>query len=371
MTSAVIDVNRQTQTLYCIGRWTLAHLQDIKTLLTANSRDFSGSIAINGEQLQQLDSAGALLLHEHMQAWADEGLNVTLDGFQEEHLALLSLVEANEERISQPVEKEHHPWLYCFGKKTAEGLLQTLSLLNFVGEVSLRTLALFIHPKRLRLRILLHQLEIIGFRALNIVGLLSFLIGVVLAYQMGDQLQTYGATLYLADLLGMAQLREFGPLLTAIIVAGRTGSAFTAQLGLMKINQEVDAIKTLGISPLDMLVLPRVLALLIALPLLTVWADVLGIFGGMIMSKALFGLTPADFLQRFQEAISLRIFLLGLVKTPFYAAIIAMVGCYHGLQVSGSATSAGQQTTLSVVRSIFMIILMDGIFSIIFSGFGV
>jgi phospholipid/cholesterol/gamma-HCH transport system permease protein len=185
------------------------------------------------------------------------------------------------------------------------------------------------------------------------------------------QLSHYGANIFVVDLLGIALLREFAPLLTAIIMAGRTGSAYTAQLGTMKLNQEFDALQTMGLSPMHMLVLPKIVALLIALPLLTVVADFVGVLGGMIMAKSMLQVSFIDFLSRFSEVVSLKNYVIGLIKTPVFALLIATIGCYQGFQVHASATSVGQRTTTSVVQSIFAIIAADAAFSILFSYLGI
>jgi phospholipid/cholesterol/gamma-HCH transport system permease protein len=193
------------------------------------------------------------------------------------------------------------------------------------------------------------------------------MIGVVITYQMGLQLKNYGANIFIVDLLGLAILREFGPLLTAIMVAGRTGSAFTAHLGMMKLNQEIDALNTMGVTPGELLLLPRIIGMLIVLPLITVWADIVGVFGGMVMSNNMLGITWYDFLHRFPKVIPLRALLVGLGKTPIFALLIASIGCFQGMQVKEGAASLGQNTTRSVVLSIFFIIVADAIFSVIFS----
>ena len=222
-------------------------------------------------------------------------------------------------------------------------------------------------PGTLRWRPMLYNIRSAGFDALPIVGLLSFLLGVVVAYQGADQLRQYGANIFVADLVGLSMLREFAPLITAIIVAGRSGSAFTAQIGTMSVNEEIDAMLTLGISPLDMLVLPKLLALLVALPLLTVFADLLGVIGGMLMAQTQLGVSIDEFGERFVKAVSVTAYLVGIAKAPVFALIIVMVGCFQGFRTRGGADSVGRQTTRSVVQSIFLVIVGDALFSVAFS----
>ena len=222
-------------------------------------------------------------------------------------------------------------------------------------------------PARLRWRPILFNIRSAGVDALPIVGLLSFLLGIVVAYQGAAQLRQYGANIFVADLVGLSMLREFAPLITAIIIAGRSGSAFAAQIGTMSVTEEIDAMRTVGIAPLEMLVLPKLLALLIVVPLLTVFADLLGVFGGMLMARAQLGVGFDDFLERLVKAVSVTAFLVGICKAPVFAAIIAVVGCFQGFRAKGGADSVGRQTTSSVVQAIFLVIVADALFSIAFS----
>ena len=203
----------------------------------------------------------------------------------------------------------------------------------------------------MRWRMVANGIQVTGYDAMPIVALLSFLIGVVLAYQLGHQLVTYGANIYVVDISAMAILREFAPLITAIIIAGRTGSAYTAQIGTMMLNEEVDAIRTLGLSAQEMLVMPKLMALVISLPLLTVLADMFGIFGSMYMSKVMLDISYTDFIRRFGNVVELKVFFVGMVKTPFFALIISSIGCFHGLQVKGGASSIGYRTTCLLYTS--------------------
>ena len=244
---------------------------------------------------------------------------------------------------------------------------QGAALLAFVGEAALVLASCVAHPKRLRWRPILYNIRSAGFDALPIVGLLSFLLGIVVAYQAADQLRRFGANIFVADLVGLSMLREFAPLMTAIIIAGRSGSAYAAQIGTMAVTEEIDAMRTIGILPMELLVLPKIIALAIALPLLTVFADLLGVFGGMVMAQAQLGVGFGDFLERFTKAVSTTTFLLGVGKAPVFAAIIAVVGCFQGFRTEGGADSVGRQTTRSVVQSIFLVIVADALFSIAFS----
>lgn len=259
------------------------------------------------------------------------------------------------------------PTLESVGKGAASAWEQCFALLSFVGESALALLGWVTHPPRIRWRPILFNLRTAGLDALPIVGLLSFLLGIVVAYQGADQLRQYGANIYVTDLVGLSMLREFAPLMSAIIIAGRSGSAYAAQIGTMQVTQEVDAMRTLGIAPLEMLVLPKLIALLIAMPLLTVFADVLGVAGGMLMARAQLGISFSAFLDRFPHAVSTTSYMVGIGKAPVFAVIISVIGCFQGFRTKGGADSVGRQTTRAVVQSIFLVILADALFSIAFS----
>ena len=253
------------------------------------------------------------------------------------------------------------------GKATVVAFQQLLEILSFVGELAVALAKSVLQPHRIRWKPILFNIRSAGFDALPIVGLLSFLLGIVVAYQGAGQLRQYGANIFVADLVGLSMLREFAPLMTAIIVAGRSGSAYAAQIGTMMVTEEIDAMRTLGISPQELLVLPKVIALIIALPLLTFFADVLGVFGGMLMAQQQLDVGFAEFLGRFVKAVSPTAFMIGIGKAPVFAVIIAMVGCFQGYRTKGGADSVGRQTTRSVVQAIFLVIVADALFSVAFS----
>jgi phospholipid/cholesterol/gamma-HCH transport system permease protein len=245
-------------------------------------------------------------------------------------------------------------------------------MLGFLGRITVETTEAVLSPRReLPVPAFVRQVEETGITALPIVGLLAFLIGVVLAYQGADQLRRFGAEIFTVDLLGVGFLRELGGLVTAIIVAGRSGSAFTAYIGTMRVNEEIDAMETMGLNIAEILVLPRVLGLMVALPLLTFYADVVGLIGGMVMCYFDLHITVPVFLRELQQAITIKTLLVGLIKAPIFAFLIALVGCFEGLRVERNAESVGRLTTRSVVESIFLIITFDAAFSVFFSILGI
>ena len=361
------------QELALSGYWTARGIGAIEPELDALSVPSRSELAVDGARIEALDTAGAWVLQKLLLRLRDEGIVVSIRGLRPEFSRLL---EAVTEHVTVPVNRtapaagQPQPFraaLARIGCSAAAAFEQTVALLGFVGECAEALAGSVAHPARLRWRPILYNIRSAGFDALLIVGLMSFLLGIVVAYQGADQLRQYGANIFVADLVGLSMLREFAPLITAIIIAGRSGSAYTAQIGTMSVTEEIDAMRTLGIAPLDMLVLPKIFALLIALPLLTVFADVLGVFGGMSMARTQLGVGFGDFLDRLVKAVSITSYLIGICKAPVFAAIIAVVGCFQGFRTKGGADSVGRQTTHSVVQSIFLVIVADALFSIAFS----
>ncbi len=357
-------------TARCAGTWTVLNLEPVETAAAGMSWPASGVIEFDVSGVTRMDTAGAWLLARTVRGLEAAGRTVSLHGVPAHAEPLLALVG---ERPPAPQgEPFRAPGFFeQVGRNTVGHLRQNLGFLAFIGELALAAGAQLRRPLRIRWRALLHELEAAGCNALPIVGLLSFLLGVVIAYQGGVQLRYYGANIYIVDLVGLSMLRELAPLITAIIVAGRTGSAFAAEIGTMQVTEEVDALRTMGIYPMELLVLPKLLALIVALPLLTVYADVLGVAGGMVMSGSLLGVPAAAFLDRFPEAVGLKSYLIGIGKAPVFAAVIAAVGCYQGFRVQASAESVGRQTTVSVVQAIFLVIVVDAAFSVVFSWLGI
>lgn len=246
-----------------------------------------------------------------------------------------------------------------------------LSFLEFFGMTLHRLVGSLLRPWRLRPASLVSQMQSVGLQAVPIVALMGFLIGVVLAFQGAAQLQQFGAEVFVVELISISILRELGILLTAIIVAGRSGSAFTASIGSMKVQEEIDAMRTLGLDPMEVLVVPRVLALLIMLPILGFVANMAGLIGGGLMSWISLNVSPQMFVTRLFDTTSVWNVLIGMIKAPFFAVVIGVVACWQGMQVRGSADSVGQKTTASVVQGIFLVIMLDALFSIFFAELGV
>jgi len=351
----------------CVGAWTVHGVARLEGRLAALRWPQAAEITIDGAAVSAMDTAGAWLLQRAVRALEGAGCKVVLHGLSPQHEALVAMVRARAAEVATVPTAAAPRLLERTGLLAWQHALQVAGMLTFIGEAAVVGLRSLRHPSRLRWRPVLHNLHGAGFNALPIVGLLSFLMGTVIAYQGAEQLRRYGANIFIADLVGLSMLRELAPLLTAIIVAGRSGSAYAAQIGTMKVTEEIDALRTIGIVPTELLVLPKILALIIALPLLTVYADMMSIFGGMVMARAQLGVNFEDFIDRFGDAVRLSSYLTGIGKAPVFAAIIAVVGCFQGFQVQGGADSVGRQTTVSVVQAIFLVIVADAIFSVVFS----
>jgi phospholipid/cholesterol/gamma-HCH transport system permease protein len=370
-TPASIDLRSEQNKIICQGNWSATNMGSLESQLARLSQSIVNDVELDGSRITALDSAGALVLLRTAETLRKAGRSVKITGLQAEYAGLVSLIQAQEIDQLQPEKPPELSLLEQIGKTNVVRVQEITGYVSFVGELFSVLAGVILRPSRLRIKELLFNIQDAGFNALPIIGLLSFLIGVVIAYQSGVQLQNYGANIYVVDLISLSMTRELAPLMTAILVAGRTGSAYTAKIGTMKVREEIDAITVLGFSTMELLVLPKLLGLIIVVPMLTFYADILGIFGGLVMANSMLGVSTAAFLHRLPEALSLSSYLVGLSKSPVFAAIIATVGCYQGFMVAGSAESVGRHTTISVVQAIFLVIITDAMFSIVFSWMGI
>jgi phospholipid/cholesterol/gamma-HCH transport system permease protein len=331
------------------------------------------SVVIDLTAVEALDTGGAWLLTTLIARLEGEGVHVALHGATEAQMALIETVTKslpNKEDIAGP-RRGLLAWLERIGRHTTNNVRGFAELLGFFGLVIARLGNTLRHPGRLRLTSLVHHMQEVGFNAVPIVALMAFLIGVVLAFQGSAQLRQFGAEVFVVNMIAISILRELGILLTSIIVAGRSGSAFTAAIGSMKLREEIDAMRTLGLDPIEVLVLPRVIALLLMLPVLGFIANLTGLIGGALMSWIELGVSPGMFVTRLYETTGIWHLAIGMIKAPFFAVIIGVIGCFEGMRVEGSAESVGRLTTTSVVLSIFFVIVADAIFSIFFAELGV
>lgn len=360
----------QGTTAVCSGNWTVLRLAQLETRLK-RTRWPPGPIRIELGGVERMDTGGAWVLQRLLAALEHKQHQVELCGLSPEAAGLLELVQGTEMKAEAVPRRAQRRMLEELGRGGVKVTLRGIGLLAFIGEIGAAWLRQIRHPGRIRWKEIAQSLGEAGHKALGIVGLLAFLLGVVIAYQGGVQLRQYGASLFIADLVGLSMVRELAPMITAIIVAGRTGSAYTAQIGTMQVTEEVDALRSMGIPPMDLLVLPKLLALIIAVPLLTVFADIMGVLGGMVMSSVQLDIAFSTYIDRLGVAVSADSYLVGLGKAPVFAAIIATIGCYQGFQVVGSAESVGRRTTVSVVQSILAVIVVDAAFSVALSRMGI
>src|SRR6476646_681976 len=364
----------QSLRLVAEGEWTTRDVAALDEQLRAVDLGDVAQADIDGSALERIDSAGTWLLVRTKREWESMGKRVGPIVLPHMYDSLLHTVE--HEHTAPPVVIHNRHTLAAFvrrvGVGTVHGVFQGAGILSYVGRVTLEWLEAIYHPRgNLRVAAIVHQVEETGINALPIVGLLAFLIGIVLAYQGADQLKRFGAEIFTINLLGVGVLREIGGLITAIIVAGRSGSAFTAHIGTMRVNEEIDAMQTMGLNTVDSLVLPRILGLVIALPLLTFYADIMALVGGAVMCYFQLNITIPVFLRQLDDAVTVNTMMVGLIKAPVFAFVIALVGCYEGFQVERNAASVGLLTTRAVVESIFLVIVLDAAFSIMFSVLGI
>ena len=322
--------------------------------------------------INDFDTHGIMLILHHIKRIEALGCSISNLGQNDHFAKLFAIVETHfPQEIIKPA-----PTFLLFdyfeniGKMILEGQKTLFSFFSFTGELFHFILKAFSNPLTIRVKATLYHIENSGAGAIPIIFLTSFLIGIVIAYQGATQLEKFGANIFIVEMVTISAVRELAPLLTAIVVAGRSASAYTAQIGVMKITDEVDAMRSMGFSPWDFLVLPRLFALLISLPLLVFFADVVSTFGGMVIASTKLGVSFPEFIDRVQETVALKHFVIGLVKAPIFGAIIATIGCFRGFQIDSSTESVGKYTTISVVNAIFWVIAMDALISVLLTEMG-
>lgn len=372
--SVLLETSTSPAQLRIAGDWTLVHYHALKQQTDALSASFGPATEVDMSALGALDTAGASLLVELLGVQRLRLLAVQAPDLPESSRALMQTIQSALSDYCQPVKDPEvavgTQLLARIGSSVEVIWNDTLQLLGFVGLILQTLVSTMFRPKRWRTTSVVAHIEQIGLDAAPIVALLTFMVGAVVAFLGATVLKAFGATIFTVDLIGFSFLREFAVLLTAILLAGRTASAFTAQIGSMKANEELDALRTLGLSPTEFLVLPRVIALLISLPMLTFLAMICGIVGGGVVCALSLGISPAMFLSLMQADIGVQHFLVGIVKAPIFAFFIAAIGCLEGFKVEGSAESVGAHTTSSVVQSIFVVIVLDALAAMFFMELG-
>ena len=357
------------------GNWTKEGLLELSGKLRKCCREHRDiSIQWDMSEIGELDSAGMVLFIHYYDRLIAANYSIELLGMKDDHRKMYELLrrytsgETNEKpgltlHLLKPFQ--------AIGRASVDIVKDAASFLAFIGESFVSLLQSLRHPGTIRFAAIVKNIENAGVRAMPIIALTSFLIGVVIAYQGAVQLEKFGANIFIVEMIGISITRELAPLITAIVVAGRTGSSFTAQIGVMKITEEIDAMRTMGFDPHCFLVHPRIIALMIVLPLLIFFADLIGIAAGMLIANIHLHLSYAEFINRLQDVLEIKHVWIGLIKGPFFACLIAMVGCYRGFQVSKNTESIGQYTTISVVNAIFLVIACDALFSVLLTELGI
>lgn len=356
-----IDLSRHLVVMR--GEWSVFHADVIRKILRQNKKVLSSAtFTADLSQVSVLDTVGAWLIRQYL------GRHTNDWHMTEQQKKLLDFLPSE---APKRLAVSDTPYLVRaltrLGERTADGLAFAYGLTAFCGLIFCRLLTNLRHPSEFRPAAISRHIYETGIAALPIIGLLAFLMSTVVSYQGAIQLQKFGADIFTIDLTVISMLREMAPLVTAIMVAGRSGSAFAAEIGVMRLRKETDALESMGLDPISLLVLPRLLALLLTLPLLTFFADIVGIAGGALMSYSLIDIPPEQYIARVAETATPTMFMVGMIKAPVFAMIIATICTYHGMKVTGSAESVGRVTTVSVVQTIFMVIFADAIFSIIFA----
>jgi phospholipid/cholesterol/gamma-HCH transport system permease protein len=356
------------------GSWTADVAAKLEPLIqTAEAtRARARAVLIDMSRVERLDTYGAWLLERMLRAFRTAGCQIRVRGLSDHYDALIAelqqanLTPAGESKRSSGVAAA----LGRIGRAIAGICGDLVQFARMFGEMILVTLRLAARPHSFRLTSTVHHLERVGWGAVPIVLLITFLIGCILAQQGIFHFRRFGADVYVVDMVSVLVLREVGVIIVAVMMAGRSGSAYTAELGSMKMREEIDALRTMGFDPIEVLVLPRIAALIIAVPILTFLGSMAAIYGGALVAWAYGGINPDVFLSRLKEAISIDTFEVGMIKTPFMALVIGIIACVEGFNVEGSAESLGLHTTASVVKAIFLVIVLDGLFAMFFAAIG-
>ncbi|MBD3790775.1 MAG: ABC transporter permease [Campylobacterales bacterium] len=357
-----LEKNQNRLTLKAEGEWTLLSVPEIERILEQITYELP--ITWDVSAVSEFDSAGVLLFSEYFKAFS-EHTPVEVVGYSENQKEMYDLLKEEEHVVIEPPKEDSI--LETLGKNTVNFLIDTKEFIEFFGHVFYTLFLTLMNPKELRIKEVVYHIHKAGFNALIIIALTSFLVGMVIAYQGAVQLAKFGADIFIVDTVAISITRELGPMITAIVIAGRSGSSYTAEIGAMKITEEIAAMRTMGFDPYAFLVLPRIIAMMVALPLLIFFSDIVGIFGGMVASGMQLGISMTQFIDRLYEVLEVKHYILGMIKGPVFAFLIASVGAFRGFQVSHNTESIGLHTTASVVNGIFLVIAFDALFSVIYT----
>jgi len=331
-------------------------------------------VKIDCAGLISLDYAGALILADLSASFCEKNSSILVIGMNSNFKSLMLFARKNLRQKSQVVEIKENFFvapIIKIGKNIIDSINSFIYFLSFLGESCLQFFRILSTPWKFRYKATAVHIEKSGALAIPIVALTSFLVGIVIAYQSAEQLAKFGANIFIVDMVSISMFREIAPLITAIVIAGRSASSYTAEIGTMKITQEIDAMRSMGFEPIVFLVFPRIFALIIAMPLIVFFADMVGIMGGMIVAKFNLGISYSEFIFRVRDVVATKQVLIGLLKAPFFGFIIAIIGCFRGFQVTGSTESVGRYTTISVVNGIFWVIAFDALVSVILTELGI
>lgn len=353
------------------GRLTIRNIDPVSQRLRA-LQETPEPLCIDLGDIERIDTAGAWIIHRTRVSREEAGLPFRLTGASDKAEELIAQICGQGKPVK--IRPDETPALLrtvaTFGAWIMLAATTFGSFLAFLGLTLVSLGKVLVAPRRMRWKAVTRQMEAVGVSALGIVGLMSFLVGVVVAQQGAVQLKQFGADVFVINLIGRITFRELGVLMTAIMIAGRSGSAFAAQIGSMKLNEEIDAMRTIGMPPIEVLVLPRLIASVLAMPLLAFYGSMLGILGGMLLTWASLGIPPATFIQRLQEVVPITDVWIGLIKAPVFGLMIAVTGCFQGMQVRGNAEEVGLRTTAAVVQAIFLVIVLDAFFAVFFTAIG-
>lgn len=356
------------------GPWVCRDVAELESLTSIAQVTVNNARAVKLDlgAISEIDTVGAWLLEKLGRSAAAAGRSVEITGVAENYLGLIEEVRQvnRHETQSRPTPNPVVAKLTDLGRSTLEAARDVTVFLDMLAALAFALVRTLRRPRSLRATSLVYQMYRIGWQAIPIVVLITFLIGAIIAQQGIFHFRRFGAESYVVDMVGILVLRELGVLIVAIMVAGRSGSAYTAELGSMKMREEIDALVTMGLNPVEVLILPRIVALILTLPVLAFIGSMAALYGGGLVAQLYGGMGPAIFIARLHEAISVTHFEVGMLKAPFMALVIGIVACSEGLRVKGSAESLGQQTTTSVVKSIFLVIVLDGLFAVFFASIG-
>ena len=350
------------------GNWDIYGAKKIEKLLKKISKkvkNIDKNIIWNLSNINNFDTTGVLLFKKYYKL-LKKTHKIRLIGYTSKQVRMYKLIQ-----INRYIKEKKNSIFYEIGLNSIEKIKEFNEFLLFFGYTTIAFFNYILHPSNIRVKEIVYYTQKSGVNAIFIIALTSFLVGLVIAYQSAVQLAKFGGDIFIVDMIGISITRELAPMITAIVIAGRSGSSYTAQIGAMKITEEINAMKTMGFDPYYFLVLPRVIALVISMPLLIFFADMMGIFGGMIVAYSELDITFIQFIARLQYSLGIEHLLIGLVKAPFFAIIIALIGCFRGFQISQNTESIGKYTTISVVNSIFFVIACDALFSIFFTQLGI